>query len=299
MIIKEKPEDFIVTELLPKGFIKKKGKYYVYKLIKKGVTTQYCLNKIGKCGYCGLKDKRAITTQYITTKKQLNIKDNHFKLELVGMSKEQLGRGKNKGNHFKIRIKINKEEEELIKNNIKRVEKGFINYYGPQRSKELINKSFGYYYEKNDYKNALLRYYINKSRSANKKLKKAYRDCFKHWGNNKYCYNRLKGIEKNIIIRPLRVNDYKQAIKLIPKNEVELMLAGYQSLKWNELASKSKSKYVNLPKIKGLKRRGKRLRVIKTKIKAEFRNEEAILEFTLPSGSYATTLIRELMKSKE
>ncbi len=299
MIIKEKPEDFIVTELLPENFIKKKGKYYVYKLIKKGVTTHYCLNKIGKCGYCGLKDKRAITTQYITTRKKLSIKDEHFKLELVGMSEEQLSRGKNKGNSFRIRIRINKEEEELIKKNIKRVEKGFINYYGPQRSRELINKSFGYYYEKNDYKNALLRYYINKARSANKKLKKAYRDCFKHWGDNEYCYNKLKGLEKNITIRPLRVNNYEEAVKLIPRNEVELLLAGYQSLKWNELARKSRSKYVKLPVVKGLKRSGERLRIIKTRIKAEFKKGEAILEFTLPSGSYATTLIRELLKSKE
>ncbi len=297
MKIKERPEDFVVKELLPDGFVKSKGKYIVYELTKSGVTTQYCLNKIGKAGYCGLKDKHAITTQYVTVRGELNIKDKHFTLRKIGYSDEWLQRGSNIGNKFRITVTVTPEEKELIKKNESRVRNGFINYYGKQRTgKELIHKSVVHYLLEEDYKNALLRYYINKSRNANSKLKKAYKECFKHWPDTKKCYELLKGLEKNITIRPLRESDFFKAVKRIPRNELELLIAGYQSMLWND----NPAPVLPVIKISGLgvkARKGKREVIVKpTNLKIKYEQRRVIISFSLPSGSYATVLLKELIK---
>ena len=295
MKIKQSPEDFIVKEMLPDGFIKKKGKYKVYLLKKKGVTTSYCLNFIKqrfheKIGYCGNKDKHALTYQYITMQGGGDMQTKHFSLKFAGYSDKHLKRGMNKGNKFTIRVEITPQEKRSIKEKLPAARKGFVNYFGPQRTgRETIKKSFTYFLLKGDYKTALLRYYINKSKLANRELKKRYKECFKHWGDNEWCFNHLKGYEKNITIRPLKEKDYFHALKKIPKNEIEMLVASYQALLWNK-NPKPSLPVIKTPLMKA--RKGKRKVIVKPeKLSVRFEGNYAIFQFILPAGSYATTLL--------
>jgi len=303
MRIKARPEDFIVKEILPHDFIKTKGRFKVFALIKRKATTHECLRviaqhfklKFSDIGYCGLKDKHAQTIQYITLPRGEEFKTLKFKIRFVGYSSKHLRRGDHLGNEFTITIKVSEEEKELIKLNEPRVNEGFINLFGKQRTgHEIIPKSFTYFALKGDYETALLRYYINKSKYAGKRLKKAYKECFKHWPDMKKCYSILKGLEKNITLRPLREKDYLTAIKKIPKTELELLVAGYQALVWNQ-DPQPELPVIKLPFLKT--RGGKREVMVKPQdLMINYGDKEVILKFKLPKGSFATVLIDELLR---
>lgn len=307
MKFKEQPEDFIVKEVLPNSFIKDKGQFKVFALVKKGVDTLTCLQVIAKkfsigfndIGYCGLKDKHGLTTQYITVPKGDEFRTGEFKLKFCGYSDKHLQRGDNKGNEFIINIKVTPEETELIRKNESRVKEGFTNYYDTQRTgHELLGKTFAEFILKKDYKTALLRYYINKSKFAGKKLKQKYKEAFKNWNNPGKCYELLKGFEKNLTLRPLKEavsGDYLNAIKRIPGSELELLIAGYQALLWNNNPVPELS-VIKIPEL-GIERKGKReITVRPENLKICYAPGEALLEFFLPKGAFATILLKELVR---
>ncbi len=119
MIIKEKPEDFIVEEVLEedykknmqkidfKNFKEKNQNYFVFKIIKKNYSHFKMLEELKKffktkennIGIPGIKDKKAITTQYITIKN-----NNYIKKLLTKKIEEQTTEEK---------IKEEKETEQI------------------------------------------------------------------------------------------------------------------------------------------------------------------------------------------
>src|SRR3989344_5751746 len=115
MKIKEKPEDFIVEEVI--NLNKGGGDYSYLRLTKKNWNTLDILNKISiilkiprkYIGFAGNKDRRAITTQYISVYKvtkekleKLNITDAN--LEFLGYGKTPITLGSLLGNRFKIKL---------------------------------------------------------------------------------------------------------------------------------------------------------------------------------------------------
>ncbi|HLE06916.1 MAG TPA: tRNA pseudouridine(13) synthase TruD [Candidatus Nanoarchaeia archaeon] len=306
MKIKSSPEDFIVKEVLPEGFIKESGEFEVYSLVKRLANTLDCIKVIKKewatedIGYCGLKDKHGVTTQYLTVKKGREFAHNNFKVRYVGKAGKHLERGGNLGNDFIITLQVTPEEIALIRRNESRVKLGYTNFFDVQRtSRELPHISFTHYLLEGDYKTALLRYYINKSKLSNSRVKSAYKECFKNWDDPVKCYSMLKGLVSELVLRPLKEagvsGDYFNAIKKIPPSELELLVAGHQALLWNNNPT-VKLPVVNLPLFK-IKRAGTReLKVKPSNLKISYSNDEVIVSFFLPKGAYATILIKELFK---
>jgi tRNA pseudouridine13 synthase len=119
MIIKEECEDFLVDEIPNENFYQEESaQFHVYKLIKRNYTTERAVTHIAKAlhiprkyiSFSGTKDKKAITTQYITisgAKKErvlsLELKDLH--LEFIGYRKERLALGLLQGNKFSLLVK--------------------------------------------------------------------------------------------------------------------------------------------------------------------------------------------------
>ncbi|VVB74213.1 putative tRNA pseudouridine synthase D [Candidatus Tiddalikarchaeum anstoanum] len=315
MRFKNEPEDFIVKEILPEGFIKKSGNFEVYRLVKRNIDTLSVVkelkNKFGEVGYAGLKDKHGLTTQYITMARGENQKSNNYSIEKVGYSDIKLERGANAGNSFEIRVEVTDDEKKNIEKNSEIIRKnGFKNYYDTQRTgHELEHTSMVHYLLMKDYKTALLRYYIHKSKYANKKVKLLYKECFKNWDDPVKCYTLLKGSVNNLILNPLnavvRTHDYLNAILKIPKEELELLVAGYQAIIFNkDLDNISEDKIIDLavielPKELGIKtRKGRRATIVKPKnLEITFEKSLALLSFELPKGAYATILLKELVKA--
>ena len=150
--LKQSPEDFIVEEVLPENFLKKEGSYNVYKLEKTNLSTLQVIRFLSKklkilpsqIGFAGLKDKYAVTTQYLTIPKDCKLDDfcverkkkkEKFCIKKVGKSDKPLSLGDNKGNIFTITLRnINKELRKNIYKNLEIINQyGLANYFGEQR----------------------------------------------------------------------------------------------------------------------------------------------------------------------
>jgi tRNA(Glu) U13 pseudouridine synthase TruD len=160
---------------------------------------------------------------------------------------------------------------------------------------------------KKDYKTALLRYYIHKSKYASKNVRKAYRECFRNWGDSVKCYGLLKGKVNELVLRPLKESingNYLNAVKKITKEELELLIAGYQALLFNDSLKGPVNGLIKLPVVKlpeelGIKpRKGTRQAFVKPiNLKIKYDQNKAIISFSLPKGAFATILLKELVKN--
>lgn len=115
--LKALPEDFVVNESKPEKLLNE-GRFAVFSLQKKNWSTiealiaisSYSRINIKEFGYCGVKDKHALTTQYISVnkihKKRLsNVKIQDIILIHVGYTDSHLHLGSHDFNEFKITIR--------------------------------------------------------------------------------------------------------------------------------------------------------------------------------------------------
>lgn len=211
--IKQSPEDFIVNEITNIK-LKERGNYSIFLLKKTNYTTEAAIQKIAQklniprkaVGYAGNKDKKAITTQYISIKNiqitKLELKD--INLELKGYSDNPISLGNLEGNEFKINIITNEKPKKLSK---------IINYFGEQRFSKN-NKEIGYSIIKKDFKKATELILENKGEQE---------------------YKLKESLAKN-------PTDLVGALRQIPMKILMLYIHSYQSYLWNKIAEqKSKN----------------------------------------------------------
>ncbi|MCA9477760.1 MAG: tRNA pseudouridine(13) synthase TruD [Nanoarchaeota archaeon] len=119
MIIKDVCEDFVVEEVpLDDLFQEEPASYHVYLLKKRNYTTERAITHLAQAlhiprkniGFAGTKDKKAITTQYITIRgankeKTASLQLKDIELSFVGYRKQPLTLGDLKGNHFTLLVK--------------------------------------------------------------------------------------------------------------------------------------------------------------------------------------------------
>lgn len=141
------PRNFVVEEI-PLYPFSGSGEHLILKIRKKNLSTMEMLNILSKnlnikrfeIGYAGLKDKNALTTQYISINKKLakNIESlciENIKILDATYHDNKIKLGHLKGNKFFIRLKkLNKIDAEKLQNACKIVlDSGIPNYFGSQR----------------------------------------------------------------------------------------------------------------------------------------------------------------------
>jgi len=142
------PRDFIVDEI-PLYEFSGDGEHLILHIRKKDMTTWEMIGAIARylgiknrdIGYAGLKDKNAMTMQYISLLAKGNeerLKNfTHEKIKILGTQRHnnKIRVGHLKGNHFKIRLKkvlgVQKDKLDSVLKWIK--EHGVPNYFGNQR----------------------------------------------------------------------------------------------------------------------------------------------------------------------
>jgi len=144
---KQSPADFVVTEI-PLYDFAGEGEHLILKVRKKALTTWKMLeifsNRLGirvrDIGYAGLKDKDAMTIQYISVhrKHEEAIKSfSHDQIKILEMTyhNNKLRIGHLKGNRFFVRLKkVNPTDAKKIDSLLKWIaENGSPNYFGWQR----------------------------------------------------------------------------------------------------------------------------------------------------------------------
>jgi tRNA pseudouridine13 synthase len=144
---KQNPNDFIVKEI-PLYEFSNEGEHLILHIRKKNLSTFELINIIAKhlniknkeIGYAGLKDKNALTYQYISLHKkyQQQLQNfNHPQIKILSSTyhKNKIRIGHLKGNRFFIRVKkVNPTSAKKIEEVMKIISKyGMPNFFGYQR----------------------------------------------------------------------------------------------------------------------------------------------------------------------
>jgi tRNA pseudouridine13 synthase len=287
--IKEKPEDFIVKEIMDIPF-SEKGKYHIYLLVKRNMNTKE-ITAPYRLFYAGLKDKNALTFQYVSTKKYFGelIKEKNedgkfFFLLHIGKSIKQIKVGHLKGNKFSIRLKGHK---------INTKKDWFINYFDTQRlSKNLVKG-----------KSLLLSVDKNKTWKQLKWVEHFYIEAYLSYLWNRslqlYLMDNYDGYlikDKNITFF-IPYTDYQS---LMSKKKKFWTILG-NKVKIDDLEEKYYSQILRdenielqflMEKLKDLKLRGDYRKFF---IKAEdIKINSERIEFFIPKGGYATMFLKHI-----
>lgn len=261
MILKEFPKDFVVNEILnpkfKKSISKNKNDYKVFKLKKEGENTLDCLKIISKVnsipfkdiGYSGLKDRKAITTQFITIPSDYSVKRNKFRtfeLSFEGYSKEKLNLGDNLGNNFRIRLKDIDEMTDFSKSVLKNKQLIFPNYFDDQRFTNTgKNGEFLFsYIMDDDFEGFAFSFLTNEMDFENSDLSKRKKILKKNYDfylkNGDFSFNSIFGSEKyqqfyNYISRKENSKkDFSILKEFIGKEDLRMWYSSFESFLFNE-----------------------------------------------------------------
>ncbi|HIP42691.1 MAG TPA: tRNA pseudouridine(13) synthase TruD [Aquifex aeolicus] len=247
--IKEKPEDFYVKEIKDLN-LKDKGEFAFFLLRKKDMTTIDAIRHISRrfniplknISFAGLKDKKAITEQYISIKglksevveRLGNYQAENLSLRFLGFSDKGTELGEIEGNYFEITVRGITRRHRAVFSYMKDLvsEFGCENYFGEQRfgsvkhAKEFVIKHL----LKHDYEEAMKEYLTS---LKNKRLKKMLIKAWRDWERFLELMPKGSTPETEVIQALKRGESFKNAFMVLPKN-VRLMFAfAYQSYLWN------------------------------------------------------------------
>lgn len=313
---KSKPEDFYVKELINLKF--ETGKYSYFLLKKKNLTTSDSLNLISKkarlnlkyFGYVGNKDKNAITEQYISifkgNKNFENLKINNVELRFLGYGKERINLGDNIGNEFTITVRNLDKKYEGIN--------FIVNYFDEQRfsknnviiGKSLIKRNFeaacrllnlntdNAVNSLNKLNKKLLRFYLHSYQSFlfNKAISEYLKDKYKNYKNVKYSLGEFVFVDKKeklkfpLISFDTRFNKKDRVYsKILKKEGIKLDDFLIRELPWLIEETVYRDVFVDVKDFKTLSYGEDELNPGKLK---------QTIKFTLPKGSYATILVKQM-----
>jgi tRNA pseudouridine13 synthase len=306
-----KEDDFIVREIINPKFLKRfrrtakgispmHGKYCIFLLKKKGMTTLEAIARLSRelglprenFGYAGLKDRFSVSYQYITLKSSamnpIKIKD----LEICNIRRtdKPIYIGDLVGNEFTITLHCRKDPSDVIEE-LKR--RGMPNYFGLQRfGSNKNNQIIGSLIIKREFEKAL--------RLINKNCRAKYADIsevpkrilkfFMHSYQSLIFNETLnKYMEKNNTAYFSKVPIVGYGTKL-KRNNVENIIRGI--IKKEHIEPED----FMIRELKLSCMGSKRQLFIKI-VNVEYEIEKNLeLKFTLPRGSYATVLLREVCK---
>ena len=339
---KQTPRDFVVEEL-PLYDFSGEGEHLILFIRKKGLSTLELVSLIAKhlgiknkeIGYAGLKDKHAMTKQYISILKKYEDKMDEFSHDNVKILSKayhnnKIRTGHLKGNRFFIKLKkVNPTSAQKIDEALKNIAKdGMPNFYGYQRfGRDGDNHIDGEKIAKGEKK------------ERNPKIKKLLINAYQSHLFNLWLSRRL---EINTLISKFDASDL-EALLNIPLEELKKMKAQKHPFKLidgdimehyphgrlfdfdgqdddlnrfydraisptgllcgkkvklsSNVAGVIEKDYDDEINADGARRYAW---VFPEGIEGRFKQEEAQYElnFTLPKGSYATVLVEELAKRK-
>jgi tRNA pseudouridine13 synthase len=260
------------------------------------LTTEEAVRKLARLlnvkqvHYAGLKDKRAVSFQYVTIEGNIkNLKTKQIELTVIKKTDRKINIGDLKGNEFEITLHGCKEL-----NNLKRLiqeikKRGVPNYFGLQRfGKNMDNHLTGRYLVKRRFKEAVK--IINENSGKNyksieevpKSLLKFFIHAYQSWIFNELLNKYIKENKRPSF----------RTVSLVG-TETQNMDPGTKQLLEKEGVSKKDFEIREL----GIKNiGGKRKLFIRTEIDYEVCNKKVKIKFSLPKGSYGTVVLRELCK---
>jgi tRNA pseudouridine13 synthase len=252
MKLKRLPEDFQVDEVTEFARADS-GEFALYRLTKRGLGTPEAVDAVverwklsGKqVSFGGLKDRHAVTTQFVTIHRgpRRGLRQTNLELEYLGQSQQAFGPADFIGNRFRIVMRSMSATEiaaaETALAEVKR--DGLPNYFDDQRfgslgdSGEFVARAW----IAGDYERALWLAIADANsldRPRDREEKSWLRD---HWGDWSACVAKLGRSPRVAIVRHLQdcPTDFRGALARIRPDLRNLYLAAFQSFLWNRLLS--------------------------------------------------------------
>jgi len=255
MKIKERPEDFIVREIIDLGS-KTPGTEYIYFLMKKkNLSTIRAIRIVAKglriskkrIFFAGEKDKKTVSEQYIAIKGLKDFKQEYnfgnVKLRYIGSFDEPLKISDIIFNEFEVTIRdVNDWERKRFEENVTIFNEGFFNYFDDQRFGNIryINHLIGREIIKRDWENAVKILLTYSSERENPISRDARKFLSENWGKFeeaiKY-FPKWLDVELSILNYLIKDKNYYKALKTIHKRLLKLFIHSYQSYIWNKVLS--------------------------------------------------------------
>jgi tRNA pseudouridine13 synthase len=246
-MIKARPEDFIVEEKtdLP---LRQQGEYRIYQLTKSDWNTLDLIQflsrsvtlSLSRFSYGGKKDRHGLTRQIIAIRSHQDFsrEGTNFTLRSTGFMDRPMGPDLIKGNAFTVAIR-NLDHPDLIEANAGKVMKtGFPNFFDDQRFRSY-DPDRGFFAEKilKRHWNGALQVFLTSVRDDDaKKERQRKQALFENWRDWPACLSLAQGPFEKSVFGYLAVHpkNFAAALHLIPKEEVSMLFAAFQSHLWNE-----------------------------------------------------------------
>ena len=306
--IKQEIEDFYVEEI-PDINIKEKGDYSYFILEKKNWESNKVISaiasklkiKVNRFNMAGIKDKRAVTKQYVSVYKidkelleKINLKD--IKIRFIGKGDERLKLGQLKGNKFKIKVRdVEKKPKKIL----------FLeNYFDEQRfssqnyliGEHLVKREFSKVSDllklnvkNNDHVNHIrklgkraLRFYINAYQSYiwNESLKEQIKKY--DYKKVKYSLSDFYFTYENVKNIKIPVVGFLSELKKLDKEIIKKIGVKKEDFLIREIPEISQEGNI-------------RDAIVEVKnLKINLNKNTVLLEFELPKGSYGTLVVKKL-----
>ncbi|AMV35587.1 tRNA pseudouridine synthase D [Pirellula sp. SH-Sr6A] len=251
MKLKSQPDDFQVEEMT--NVRPSRGAFAFYRLEKRGIGTPEAVSAILRdwnlprhsLSYGGLKDRHAVTSQYLTIHKgpSLNHEDRSYRLDYLGQIPHPYHARDIQANRFEICLRnLTHEEHGVIERRCDTVGHfGVVNYFDDQRfgsigfSGDLIGASWC----KGDYERTLFLAMAEENphdRGREREQKELMRT---HWGEWIHLKQVLDRSHRRSVVTYLcdHPTDFKRAVALIRQDMRSIYLAAFQSWVWNRWLS--------------------------------------------------------------
>jgi len=246
--LKQKPEDFVVTESW--RFDKApKGEYRVYEMDKQKLSTFEAVSRIAKAfnlphsvfSFCGLKDKQGRTKQLIAVRgAEVDMQDEDLRLKFLGRTDKPLSAENTTSNRFGVTVRgLSDSEIARVPASLAEINRrGVVNYFDSQRFGSLKHGQ-GFIAKdllRGDFEGALKNVIAKPSdldKTYDAKVKAFWRD---HWGEwRRRCT--IPGADRyERIIGALRHDpkNFREAFLRIDSKTRAMLVFTYQSYLWNE-----------------------------------------------------------------
>jgi tRNA pseudouridine13 synthase len=249
MRLKRLPEDFQVEEVT--GFVPDGGPFALYRLTKRSLGTPEAVAEVlrrwkvprRRVSYGGLKDRHAVTHQYLTIQRgpRRDLTQQNFELAYQGQASRAFGPHDVAGNHFQITLRdVSDAEQREIEKGLESVgREGLPNCFDDQRfgslgeSGDFVARAWCL----GDYERALwlaLAEANPHDRPRDREQKRLLREYWGEWPRLKEVLapSHRRSIATYLADRP---GDFRGAIARVRADLRSLYLAAFQSELWNQL----------------------------------------------------------------
>jgi tRNA pseudouridine13 synthase len=253
MKLKRQPEDFQVEEL-PTVSLSGQGRYVFYRLTKRGLGTIEAIEAIcrrwnlssRRVSYGGLKDRHAVTVQYLTILEgpRRPIHESSFDLEPVGQLPYPYSPQHFRGNRFVIVIRdLGRAAADEAVAQVEAIPRdGLPNYFDDQRfgSVGVSGQFIGHAWLKGDHEAALWLALAEPNPSDRSGVKAQKAILREHWGRWAEAKARLERSSTRSIITYLvdHPSDHRGAFARLKRELRSLYFSAFQSHLWNLMLSR-------------------------------------------------------------